>query len=157
MKSFRLRVQQFVFCGLIVCLWVLPGITQGSRPKETKQFKEAVVELRKVKTVASTHTGVAGVPSLFGEVSLALLKYGTEEDFLTLLGDKSPVVRSMGLYCLAQKDVKKHADVLRKFVEDKERIKLVVGCEVNENATVGDVARLLLDNPRNMNSYEVIE
>ena len=154
MKSFRPIVQRFVACGLIISLWALPCIAQGSRPEETKRFKAAVVELRKVKTVASTHTGVAGVPSLFGEVSLELLKYGTEEDFLNLLKDKSPVVRSMGLYCLAQKDVKKHADVLKKFVEDKERIRLVIGCEVRENATVGEVARLLLDNPRNMNSYQ---
>ena len=153
MKSFPLIVRRFVLCGLIALLGALPCIAQGSRPKQAGKFNAAIVELRKVKTVASTHTGVAGVPSLFGEVSLELLKYGTEEDFFSLLEDKSPVMRSMGLYCLAQKDVKKHADVIKRFVEDKERISLVVGCEVNENATVGEVARLLLGNPRNMNYY----
>lgn len=125
-----------------------------AQKRENKaDFAKAVVELRKVKTVASTHTGVAGIPSLFGEVSLELLKFGTDEDFLEFLKDKSPVVRSMGLYCLAQKDVKKYADVLKKFLADEEQIKLVITCDVYENAKVGDVAKILLEDPKNMNYY----
>ena len=149
----RSTARKLITLVLIASFGASLCLANHSDSGRSKKVRAALAELRKLKTVASTHTGVAGVPSAFGEVARELLKYGTEEDFLKLLKDRNPVARCMGLLCLAQSDHNKHADTLKKFLGDKEKIRLVVGCEVSDNSTVSEVAKLLLDDPRNMYYY----
>ena len=82
----------------------------------------------------------------FFELSKEFLWAGTESDFKRFLSDRNPVVRAMGLLCLAQTDFNKHFLTLLSHTKDKEEVSLAHGCVISR-ITVGEFANRLLANP----------
>jgi len=82
----------------------------------------------------------------FFELSKEFLRAGTERDFKRFLSDRNPVVRAMGILCLAQTDLYKHFLTLLSHTKDKEEVYLAHGCIISR-ITVGEFANRLLANP----------
>jgi len=82
----------------------------------------------------------------FFELSKEFLWAGTERDFKRFLSDRNPVVRAMGLLCLAQTDFDKHFLTLFSHTKDKGEVSLAHGCIISR-ITVGEFAKRLLANP----------
>lgn len=82
----------------------------------------------------------------FFQLSKEFLRDGTEGDFKRFLSDRNPVVRAMGLLCLAQTDFDKHFLTLLSNTKDKEEVSLAHGCVISR-ITVGEFANRLLANP----------
>src|SRR5687768_8136816 len=67
----------------------------------------------------------------FFRLSKEFLRDGTERDFKRFLSDRNPVVRAMGLLCLAQTDLDKHFLTLLSHTKDKEEVSLAHGCVIS--------------------------
>ena len=114
-------------------------------PNKRYELRSIVWELRTIKEVSSIAPGWSP-PGEFFLLSEDLLHYGNEEDFKKLLKDVNPVVRVMGLVCLAQTDFEKYAPTLRTFLIDKAEIDLAHHCTIGRT-TVSEIAERLLKDP----------
>jgi len=127
-----------VLVWLIICHFFL-GLAYGGEPLESE-----IEQLRKIERVTGSAVGVGGGPGEFFTLSKVFLQKGKEEDFLKLTKDENPVVRSMGILCLAKQ--KKSVSTLKEFLSDHGVIKYFpYGC-VGSFFSVGYfVRRLLID------------
>jgi len=114
-------------------------------PNKRYELRSIVWKLRTVKEVSSATPGWSP-PGEFFLLSEELLRYGNEEEFKKLLEDENPIVKVMGLVCLAQLDFEKHSQTLRAHAIDKEVVVLHAQCSVI-NLKVGQIAEMLLKNP----------
>jgi hypothetical protein len=99
-------------------------------------------------TVASgSEVGFGRAVGEFYKLSKAILRCGTVDDFKEMLKSDSPMVRVMGLVCLAQTiDEREFEDVIRAQAEDKAEVSYVIGCIIYK-ATIGRIAEKLAKNP----------
>ena len=113
------------------------------------RFDAAVVRLRKMKFVMARKIGPSALtaPSEYYRLMLQCLKYGSEEDFERLLENRRPVVRVMGLVCLAQANPARYKSIHGKYVSDEAHVWVAHGC-VLAQSTVGHIAKLLLKEPK---------
>lgn len=114
-------------------------------PDKRYEVRSIVWKLRSLKQVSSATPGWSP-PGEFYKLSVELLRYGSEDEFEKLLKDENPLVRVMGLVCLAQLDFEKHTQTLRAHAIDKAVVTLAHGCEIS-HPTVGRIAGMLLKNP----------
>jgi len=114
-------------------------------PNKRYELRSAVWKLRTVKEVSSATPGWSP-PGEFFKLSEELLRYGNEGEFKKLLEDENPIVKVMGLVCLAQLDFEKHSPILRAHAIDQEVVVLHDQCLVS-NIRVGQIAKMLLENP----------
>lgn len=114
-------------------------------PNKRYELRSIVWKLRGLKQISSATPGWSP-PGEFYKLSVELLRYGNEDEFEKLLKDENPIVRVMGLVCLAQLGFEKHAPTLRAHVPDEEVVALAADCSV-VNLTVGRIAGMLLKNP----------
>ena len=63
-----------------------------------------------------------------------------------MLNDKNPIVRAMGLLCLAQSGVDEYSSTLFAHTGDTQEVYVRHGCIVSK-ITIGEFARRLLQNP----------
>ena len=115
-------------------------------PDRRYELTSLVFELRGVKEVSGSRVGWGGRAGAFFLLSEEFLRYGTEDDFKQMLDDRNPVVRVMGLVCLAQLDAGDRAALIGSRVGDGGEVRLFVGC-VTTRATVGGIASRLLSDP----------
>lgn len=113
-----------------------------SHPK----FKTALRKLSSVKTVSSKKVGFGGTPGEFYILSKECLAYGKETDFIALSDDDNPVMRAMGLVCLAQLDDERYRGLLNSHLDDREEAVLAVGCIIGR-VTIGEIVKRLIENP----------
>jgi hypothetical protein len=109
-------------------------------------FKAAVDKLRSVEVIGGSATGFTLAPGEFFKLSQELLRNGTAEEFKGLLGDKNPVVRVMGLVCLAQTDRAAYAEIAAARRRDRANVSYMIGCVIR-HATVAQLADRLVENP----------
>lgn len=114
-------------------------------PDRLYELRSIVWKLRTIKQVSSIAPGWSP-PGEFFTLSEDLLRYGEAKDFKNLLEDENPIVRVMGLICLAQTDFEKYAPTLRIFLIDKAEIVLHNKCLIGRT-TVGKIAAHLLEDP----------
>ncbi|MFL6231130.1 MAG: hypothetical protein ACJ741_20320 [Pyrinomonadaceae bacterium] len=114
-------------------------------PSRKYELTSLLFRLRLVKEVSSKVVGW-GVRGEFFLLSEDILRVGDEGDFKRMLDDENPIVRAMGLICLAQSNAVKHADALRSRLGDDGQVGLLVGC-VGRRARVGEIASMLLADP----------
>jgi len=114
-------------------------------PDKRYELRSVVWKLRTIKQVSSRTPGWSP-PGEFFNLSEDLLHYGEAKDFKKLLEDENPIVRVMGLVCLAQTDFEKYAPTLRSFLIDKAEIVLADTCLIGRT-TVGQIAAHLLKDP----------
>ena len=130
--------------ALLICGSFIPALGQGLKLEALGGLP--ISKLRSV-TVLSDYelVGWSGKHEFF-ELSKEFLWAGTERDFKRFLSDRNPVVRAMGLLCLAQTDFGKHFLTLLSHTKDKEEVSLAHGCMISR-ITVGEFANRLLANP----------
>jgi len=125
-----------VLIGLIICHFFL-GLAYGGESLESE-----IEQLRKIERVTGISVGIGGGPGEFFELSKVFLRKGKEEDFLNLTEDENPVVRSMGVLCLAKHT--KSANKLKKHITDSGIIYYFPGGCMGTRITVGKFVRNLL-------------
>ena len=128
---------KIILIGLIIC-HVFLGLTYGGESLESE-----IEQLRKIERVTGSAVGIGGLGEFF-ELSKVFLRKGKEEDYLNLTEDENPVVRSMGILCLAKHT--KSANKLKKHITDSGIIYYFPGGCIGTRITVGKFVRnLLLD------------
>ena len=101
-------------------------------------------KLRKV-TALSNHQPGWGRNDFY-KLSKEFLKNRSTTDFRFMLNDNNPIVRAMGLLCLAQSDADEHSFTLLGHTGDKEEVYLHDGCLISK-ISIGQFAQRLLANP----------
>ena len=131
--------------ALLVFGSFIPALGQGIK-SDTLFGGLPVSKLRSVAVLSDYElVGWTGKHEFF-ELSKEFLWTGTERDFKRFLSNRNPVVRAMGLLCLAQTDFDKHFLTLFSLTKDKEEVSLAHGCIISR-ITVGEFANRLLANP----------
>ena len=82
---------------IILCMLALPVVSTA----ETNTCQQLILQLQGVTEVAGSAVGFAGTPGRFYSLSRDFLAQGSEPDFHRMLNSTNPVVRLMGLYCIA--------------------------------------------------------
>jgi hypothetical protein len=118
----------------------------GGGRDRAANFRAAVEKLRSVEVVGGSATGFTLAPGEFFKLSQEFLENGTTEDFKGLLADKNPVVRVMGLVCLAQTDRAAYAEIARAQRRDRAEVAYMIGCVIR-HAAVAQIADRLVENP----------
>jgi hypothetical protein len=131
-------------CLLLFAGRAAPVSAQGD--KVQRFFDPLPSKLRAVKTLSNHDRGFGGSNDFY-LLSKEFLGKHTEKEFKLMLRDRNPVVRAMGLLCLAEVDAREHYLILLYHTKDKEEVYLHEGCVVSK-ITVGEFARWLLNNPR---------
>jgi hypothetical protein len=126
----------FVCCSASV-------LAQGNRPHLL--FDPLSAKLRVVKVLSNYDRGF-GSPNDFYLLSKEFLEHRTVKDFKRMARDRNPIVRAMGLLCLAQTDADEYSLMLALHSEDKEEVYFWRGCIVSK-ITVGEFTRQLMSNP----------
>ena len=125
---------KIILIGLIIC-HVFLGLTYGGESLESE-----IEQLRKIERVTGSAVGIGGLGEFF-ELSKVFLRKGKEEDYLNLTEDENPVVRSMGILCLAKHT--KSANKLKKHITDSGIIYYFPGGCIGTRITVGKFVRNL--------------
>jgi hypothetical protein len=115
-------------------------------PDRRYEFTSLAFKLRGVKRVTSRTPGWTAAVGEFFRLSEEMLRYGSAGDFERLAEDENPVVRVMGLVCLARADPEKSAAVLPLHFGDQAVVDVSHNC-VTYETTVGRLARRLLSEP----------
>ena|SRR5882672_4962533 len=102
-------------------------------------------ELLSVQVLSNHNPGFGG-NNQFYRLSKNFLAIDRPADFTLMLYDRRPVVRAMGLLCLAQVDRDKYWLTLLSYLKDNEKVYLSEGCVVSQ-ITIGEFAQQLLRNP----------
>lgn len=114
------------------------------RPAKTP-FEAAVIKAGKVGRI-SYRVGFGSAPGEFHQLVEDCLASGKVEDFEQLLFDKNPVVRVLGLICLARSlDEGDFAASARLLFNDEADVEYDNGCVIRLRGTVGQLARMLAD------------
>jgi hypothetical protein len=132
--------------NLVTVLLLLAGVTTayGQSAKPTS-FDPLMTELARVKRISNYEPGF-GSPNEFYKLSKEFLKSHTTADFRRMLNHFNPIVRAMGLLCLAQKEKDESFLILLAHTNDEAVVRLSQGCLVSE-ITIGEFAKRLLIDP----------
>ena len=117
----------------------------GQNAKKCPVFDNLPHKLRKI-TAISNHDPGWGGSNDFYKLSKEFLKKHTITEFRFMLNDRNPIVRAMGLLCLAQSNADEHDLELLLHTDDTEEIYLKNGCIISR-ITIGEFAQQLLRNP----------
>ena len=123
---------------------MLAGIT-SAHAQSAKALDPAMTELMKVKWISNHDRGFGG-GNEFYKLSKRFVKSHTPADFRRMVNHFNPVVRAMGLLCLAQTASDESLLVLLSRSNDDAVVYLHQGCLVSK-ITVGEFAKRLLIDP----------
>ena len=130
----------------VCCLLLLGGITTAQAQSATPVTLDPLMtQLLKVKWISNYDPGF-GSPNEFYKLSKQFLKSHTTSDFRRMINHLNPIVRAMGLLCLAQTAKDDSFMVLLSHSNDGAVVYLSRGCFRSE-ITVGEFAKRLLINP----------
>ena len=132
---------------ICVALFLLVGCASPAIAQvDTRPFFDTLpARLRAVKSLSNHDPGFGGRNDFY-LLSKEFLRRGTVKEFKAMARDRNPIVRAMGLLCLAQTDADEHYLTLLLHTKDKEEVYLHEGCIVSK-ITVGEFARRLQENP----------
>jgi len=125
---------------------VADGFSISIDHSQSSLFESAIRKVRLLESV-SYRVGWTLEPGEFYKLFQECLKFGTVDEFKTLLRDENPIVRVMGLFCLAKSLNAEEFDAIAKpLFKDGARVKYTNGCLLNQTAAVGSLARRLQEN-----------
>lgn len=117
---------------------------------QEKPLADARESLQQLDSVGSRVVGYGGKPSKFYKLMQIFLKHGSQADFDELLSSTNPIVRAMGLACIARGD---EAYAIGTLTDRLNRRELFLcfphGC-VGGDISEGFFARQLLENRRHL-------
>lgn len=132
---------------ITACCLVLIGnfaIAYAQRVKP-RTFDPLLSKLVSVKWLSNHDPGFGG-GNEFYKLSEEFLKTHDPSDFRRMVHDRNPIVRAMGLLCLAQVDGDKDFLTLLSHWKDEEEVYLHQGCVVSK-LTIAEFTQRLLINP----------
>lgn len=128
---------------LLLAGCITPVLGQGAKVRPA--FDGLPSKLQKV-TAISNHDPGWGGSNDFYRLAKEFLKNRSTTDFRFMLNDSNPIVRAMGLLCLAQSDAEEHSFTLLAHTGDTEEVYLHDGCLISK-ITIAEFVRRLLQNP----------
>ena len=130
----------------VCCLLLLGGVTTAQVQSATPVTLDPLMtQLLKVKWISNYDPGF-GSPNEFYKLSKQFLKSHTTSDFHRMTNHLNPIVRAMGILCLAQTAKDDSFMVLLSHSNDEAVVYLSQGCFRSE-ITVGEFAKRLLADP----------
>lgn len=142
-----MRIQERNFLIVILTCCYLTGSTCAN-----ESLEDEIQQLRKIGLVDGAAVGASPRPGNFYSLIKDFLKKGTEDDFIKLTEDENPIVKSMGLLCLAIN--KKSINILREHLTDRDKIDYCPLGDIIEGNTVGGFVWELLHNVNLLNLAE---
>lgn len=132
---------------VIVCCLVLLGNVELAWSQSARQhgFDPLMTKLVSVKWLSNHDPGFGG-SNEFYKLSKEFLKTHNRSDFQRMVYSRNPIIKAMGLLCLAQVDSDKYWLVLLSHWQDNEEVYLHQGCIVSK-ITIGEFTQRLLLNP----------
>ena len=127
----------------VCCLLLLGAI--GIRAQTAKAFDPPMTELMKVKWISNHDPGFGG-GNEFYKLSKQFVKSHTAADFRRMINHFNPIVRAMGLLCLAQTQKEESLELLLFHSNDETVVSLHRGCLMSK-ITVGEFAKRLISDP----------
>ena len=139
---------------LSVCCLVLLGnlgiaLSQSSKPRG---YDPLLTKLNSVKSLSNYDRGFGG-SNEFYKLSKEFLDSHDPSDFRRMVNSRNPIVKAMGLLCLAQLDSDEYWFTLFSHAKDNEEVYLHEGCGVSR-ITIGEFAQRLLSNPHFLDPEE---
>lgn len=128
-----------------VLLLIAGVITAHAQSAKPSAFDPLMTELAQVKWI-SNHDPGFGTPNEFYKLSKQFVKTHTAADFRRMLNHFNPIVRAMGLLCLAQKEKDESFIILLAHTKDEAVVYLQRGC-LRSEITIGEFAKRLLIEP----------
>ena len=108
-------------------------------------FQSLVRKARLLESI-SYRVGFTLEPGEFRELSEECLRIGSQEDFKSLLKDVSPIIRVLGLICLAKTvGTSDFVEIAKPLYFDFTVVKYTNGCVLNQSGTVGTIAKELAE------------
>ena len=104
--------------------------------------------IRKVRLLESVSYRVGWTlePGDFHKLSEECLRYGSLKDLKALLGDESPILRVLGLICLAKSvGPEEFLAIAKPLYLDLAQVRITNGCVLNRSTTVGGIAEQLAE------------
>jgi hypothetical protein len=106
-------------------------------------FAAVVRKVRRLESL-SYRVGWTLEAGEFHKLSEECLRYGSLEDLKALLGDESPIIRVLGLICLAKSvGPEEFLAIAKPLYVDRAQVRITNGCVLNRSATVGAIAEQL--------------
>jgi len=106
-------------------------------------FNAVVSKVRRLESI-SYRIGWTLDAGEFHKLSEETLRYGSLEDLHALLKDENPILRVLGLICLAKSvGPEQFFAIAKPIYVDRARVRITNGCVLNRNATVGEIAEQL--------------
>ncbi len=127
----------------VCCLVILAALS--AQAQTAKALDPKITELMKVKWISNHDPGFGG-GNEFYKLSKQFVKSHTAADFRRMVNHWNPIVRAMGLLCLAQTEKDESFHVLMSHSNDEAEVYLHQGCLVSK-ITVGEFAKRLLTEP----------
>ena len=129
----------------VCCLLLLGGGITTAHAQSATPFDPLMTELLRVKSI-SNHDPGFGSPNEFYKLSKQFLKSHTPADFRRMTKHLNPIVRAMGLLCLAQTAKDESFLVLLSHSNDATVVYLHQGCFLSQ-ITISEFAKRLLVDP----------
>ncbi len=127
---------------LLLASCASPVVAQGEKQPF---FDTLPAKLRAVKYLSNHDRGLGGRNDFY-LLSKELLSRGTVKEFKAMARDRNPIVRAMGLLCLAQTNADENYVMLLLHAKDKAEVYLHEGCIVSK-ITVGEFVQRVMSNP----------
>jgi hypothetical protein len=132
---------------LLILSLIIPNNIFGQGLLINKHLSKAFMELNGLDAVGTDTGELVGLPTRYYEISKIFIKHAKERDINILLANKNPIIKAMGLICLANnKDISINIR-LYNYVNSTEKVQLQLGCVVGES-TLGILAKHLIDDPK---------
>jgi len=125
---------------------MLGGFTVAeAQAVKARGFDPSMNKLLTVKWMSNHNTGFAGSNDFY-QLSKEFLQNNDASDFRRMVNQRNPIVRAMGLLCLAQLDRDQYFLLLLSHWTDPEEVSLHEGCFI-KHLTVGEFVQRLFVNP----------
>ena len=112
---------------------------------QSPRFESVLRKVRLLESV-SYRVGWALEPGDFYKLSQECLREGTVESFKAMLKDENPIVRVMGLICLAKSvNAEEFSVIAKRLFADNAQLRYTNGCVLNQRMTVGVIAERLAE------------
>lgn len=101
-----------------------------------------------ISMVTGNYVGYGGGPGDFYTVSLILSNPFNEELFLNMLKNDKPVVRAMGIICLARENLSKYEDNIRSLYNDTTSVYYMPIYDMGGSIKIGELAQKIVEEPK---------
>jgi len=132
---------------IIVCSFVMLGGfgVADAQIAKPRALDPSMNKLLTVKWISNHNQGFGGSNDFY-QLSKEFVKSHDSSDFRRMVNHRNPIVRAMGLLCLAQLDRDQYFLLLLSHWTDPEEVSLHEGCFVTR-ITVGEFVQRLFVNP----------